>query len=41
MQGAEEGRVKRIEAYAAARSERLPVSGRQATPQMMTLRRQG
>jgi len=26
---------------AARRSERLPASGRQATPQMMTLRRQG
>jgi hypothetical protein len=35
MQGAEERRLRRIEIYAARRSERLPASGRKATPQMM------
>jgi hypothetical protein len=33
--GAEERRLRRMEQYAARRSERLPASGRQATPQMV------
>ena len=33
--------LRRIEPYAATRSERLPDAGRKATPQMMTLRKQG
>ena len=41
MQGANERRARRIEPYAATRSERLPASGRQATPQMVSLPKQG
>ena len=41
MQGAEERRLRRMNQYAARRSERPPASGGKATPQMMSLRKQG